>query len=175
MRRHPLHPFAPATAIARHLLGLSLALVLLATASAAEGGSLRGRVGVAAFTGPGAAPIERLTGRLLAERRFRVVALDSGDSASLVTLRAAAKQLNLGAVLVGRVDRKGRKQSARIIARSGDSGEILAQATFSARSPRALARAVERGLWKRFGPALSRPRSPRDQAPLAKGSGGVSP
>jgi hypothetical protein len=91
-------------------------------------------------------------------------AIVSPDGGKVTSIRAfAARTLSRSA----ETNKKG--QPMRIIARGGDSGELLAQATFSARSPRALARAVERGLWKRFGTALSQPRSARGQTPLAKG------
>jgi hypothetical protein len=158
----PLPVIIPARAIASRLVGVFLALV--AIAPAANGAPpVHGRLGVAEFSGPNGKVIERIATSVLAERGFRVVALESADADEL---RLAADQLKLGAVVVGRVTVQRRAYSARIIAREGGGAQTLVQATFSARSARTLAKAVERGLWKRFAPALTPP-APRD-AQLSK-------
>jgi hypothetical protein len=76
-------------------------------------------------------------------------------------------------VLVGRVTKRGRTLSVRIIVR-GERAERLAAATFYARNAKALGRAVEGGLWKRFGHVLAPSRSGAPQARLAKPPSGVS-
>jgi hypothetical protein len=136
--------------------------VAFVTSVAAQGAPIRGRVGVASVSGPGAKAVERATANVLAERGFRVVAVDSTDVGGV---RAEAEQLKLRAVVVARVTRQKRRHTARIIARSGDAAP-LGQATFSARSPRALVRAVERGLWPRLGHVLAPAADPLATTPL---------
>jgi hypothetical protein len=163
---------------ASRLAGLSTLLAILAAATVAQAAPLRGRVGVAAVSGPGGKEVWSAAAAALKARGFRVVKLYSTD---VEEVRVAAEELKLRAVVVARVTRQRRTHVVRIIARDGEDSTTLAQTTFSGRSPGALARAVERGLWQRLGVALAPPasgpsledlppegRSLEDQPPVAR-------
>jgi len=91
-----------------------------------------------------AGEVERAAARLGSDAGSREVAADVGASA----------------VVDGRITRRGRRFTLRLVVRDASTGSELAQESFAGRNPGALRAEVRRSLWERVGPAMAQGQVP---------------
>jgi hypothetical protein len=151
----------------------------LAVLAALEGTLYAGsqaRVGILRFAGKGEVDVRVAVTRAVGTRGFALVgaqALDQAEESSGKPLTgrggvaAAAKALQLAAVIDGRVEVGRGAGTARIAIRDRD-GSVVANESWSVRhgGERALARDVARTFWRRLGPALEEASGHRRRAAL---------
>lgn len=122
--------------------------LLASTASAQEL-----RVVVLDFSGPGSAAVRNAAVRALSGQRGLEL-LPSDEVKEAGGLEAAASKLSLNAFVDGVVRKRGRRWTATITVKSGDSQEVIKSTSFRGRNARTLARSVQRGLWGRIGSSI---------------------
>lgn len=102
-------------------------------------------------------PVRAAVVRTLRRRALNVTAnLRPVDSA--IQYREMSTTLNVVAFVEGDMQGEGKAQKAHIRLRSGTTGRPMASATFTGTTPKIVAD-VQRTLWNRLGPAVSRARA----------------
>lgn len=148
----------------RRRIALSFLGGLVVLSFAAEA-SAQTRVVVADFSGPGGGAIRNQAVRGLSNQSgIELVASDDFEAAGgMSDIEGAAAQLGVGAVLEGRVARRGRRWIANVTVRSG-SGEEIDDASFVSRNLRGLGASVRRQIGRRLGDAIRNAEPPPEAA-----------
>jgi hypothetical protein len=134
-------------------------ILALATTLASPAGPLPGtRIAVQPVSGEAGAAVRAQVVRILRARKFRVVT-------SLATVSGTAqypglaRQRRVAAFVVTDLEENPKRVSATFLVWSGLEGSVAGRWTVSAH-PKKLAKAIDKGFWKRLGPALLAARTP---------------
>lgn len=148
-------------------LSIAIAVVSLAVlAPGARAAAQDRRAIVLGFSGPAASATESEV-RSAIDEAGGWQAIDAGEvDRAAVRLgrdagsREVAADLGASAVIDGRLTRRGRRFTLRLVVRDAASGSELAQESFTGRNPGALRAEIRRSLWERVGAAMSQGRVP---------------
>jgi hypothetical protein len=128
--------------------------------SAAWAAADQPRVAVLPIGGDAGKDVQKAIGKVVSRHGYRLVSTEQfrASAARLAStvegaevVRAVAADLGLVAVVMGKVTVVKKKRTVVIMVRDGSDGEVAEQATFAGRTRHALARAVEKGMWKKLG------------------------
>jgi len=143
------------------LPAVAMATVLIASLhGAAHAASDRPRVSVLPFGGKGGPEAQKVVTKTIVKHGFALVSTEQFRAATArlaasvegsEAIRAVATDLNLVAVVMGKVTIVKKKYSLRVLVRDGRDGEVLEEATFTGASRHALAKQVDKSFWAKLG------------------------